>query len=291
MNLKKTRPDVFLYHDYRLFLVDLCKYLKSTVTGFNVSKLAKDSKVSKGYLSMVLSGERKLTEAALQKLLPHLALSKVEESQLGFLCEMTHADSQIEKARAIGEMQKLRSYQKNNPKETLVYRYLSHWYHAAIREMAEIEGFQLNAKWLQTRLKEPVLLSDIEKAIEFLVENQFLIVGPDGKVSPPDTRIECIEAIHKAAMVKFHEQVFSLALEHVPKLEKEQKILNAHTTALSLESFQEIKSLLEETLTKIIQIAEKDQQPEIVFQFSLLGFALTNSVANPVTTPVEPSNE
>ncbi|MGZ3768298.1 MAG: TIGR02147 family protein [Bdellovibrio sp.] len=290
MHLKQKRPDVFLYHDYRLFLVDLCKYLKSTVTGFNVSKLAKDSKVSKGYLSMVLNGERKLTTIALQKLLPHLKLSKVEESQLGLLCEMTHADSQIEKARAIEEMQKLRSYQKNNPKETLVYRYLSHWYHATIREMAVIEGFQLEAKWIQQRLNEPVLLADIEKAIEFLVENKFLVIGPDGKVTPPNTRIECLEAIHKAALVKFHEQVFSLALEQVPKLERDQKILTAHTTALSLESFQQIKSLLEETLGKIVQIAEKDQQPEIVFQFSLLGFALTNTL-NTVKIKQEPPNE
>lgn len=275
--MKQKRPEVFTYHDYRLFLVDICQYLKATVTGFNVAKLARDSQMSKGYLSMVLSGERKLTDAALQKLSPSLSLTKVEQSYLRYLCKMAHANSQIEKAPAIEEMQKLRSYQKNNPQEASVYRYLSRWYHVAIREMAALDGFKLDAAWIQKKLKKTVPLSDIEKAIQFLLENDFLVTEPDGKVRPPDKRIECIDEVYKTAMVKFHEQVFDLAVEHVPKLEKEQKILNAHTTAISLESFARIKSLMEETLSKIIAIAEQDTKPEILFQFSLLGFSLTES--------------
>jgi uncharacterized protein (TIGR02147 family) len=274
--MRQARPDVFTYHDDRLFLVDFCAFLKETQAGFNVAKLAKDSQLSKGYLSMVLSGERKLTQAALEKLMPHLNLSNSEQSYLMFLRELSHAKTQIEKARVIEEMQKLRSYQKTNPKETATYRYLTRWFYVAIRELAALPDFELDAKWIQERLIESVPLGDIEKAIEFLIENGFLTVGPDGKAFPPDKRIECLDQVFRAAMVKYHEQVFGLAIKHVPKLEADRKVLNAHMAAISQESFTQIKQLMGETLAKIIDIAGKDKNPEMIFEFSLLGFALSN---------------
>lgn len=273
--MKHSRPDVFSYHDFRKFLADYLKYLKEKTPGFNSVKLASDAQISKSYFSMMMKGERKLTPTTLAKILPHLHLTDGEQSYLRSLVNLANSPTQIEKTNSIELMQKLRSYKKNNPQEAIIYRYLSRWYHVAIRELAALPDFKMDAKWIQKRLKGAVLLSDIEKSLEFLKKHGFLSQNEQGKISPPKHRIECLDEVFKTAMLKFHEQVFNFAIAEVPKMDHSRKFLNAHTTALSKESFKEIKNLLNETIAKIVEISARDQKPETVFQFTLLGMAVS----------------
>ncbi|HEX4922829.1 MAG TPA: TIGR02147 family protein [Bdellovibrionales bacterium] len=278
--MQQQRPDVFFYHDLRSYLADHLAFLKGSKTGFNVAKLASTAKLSKGYLSMVLKGKWKLTPQALQKLLPHLQLTPAEQSYLSLLCLYSNAKSTSDKTQALEQMQRLAGYQKQHPKEALVFKYFSHWYYVAIRELASLPGFQLNPIWIQKKLREPVPLSDIEKAIEFLVENKFLEINSEGKVHPPTQRLECMDEIYKTAMIKFHGQAFNLAIEHVPKLDAAEKNLTAHMCSLSAKNFAKAKKLLEETFDKIVKLSDEDKNPEGVYQFSLLGFTLTDNSKN-----------
>src|SRR5260221_334124 len=123
--MKRIKPDIHTYHDFRQFLIDHLKYLKATQNGFNVARLAELSKVSKSNLSMVLGGKRKIAEPLLYKLFPHLYLTDREQSVLRLLCLLNQAESQDEKKTAIDQIQKLRSYKKHNGKEATVYRYLT----------------------------------------------------------------------------------------------------------------------------------------------------------------------
>jgi uncharacterized protein (TIGR02147 family) len=275
LNSKQERPDVFVYHDCRLYLVDLFSYLKETSSGFNVAQLAQRAKISKGYLSMVLKGKWKLTIPALRKMLPYLGLAKNEENFLELLCLLAKADTATEKAQILEQLHRIKGYKKNNPAETVIYHYFSRWYHLAIRELSALPDFELKPEWIQRRLREAVPLSDIEKAINFLIANGFLTVGTDGKVSPPDKRLECMDEVYKTAMIRFHEQVFRMAIDHVPKLDAGEKNLTAHMVALSLENFGKIKTLMDDTLKQIIDIASKEKNPQALFQFSLLGFSLS----------------
>ena len=67
LQLMKERPDIFSYHDYRVFLKDWFEFRKQEGKGFSVRSVARDAKLGSGYLPMVLAGERNLSPKALAK--------------------------------------------------------------------------------------------------------------------------------------------------------------------------------------------------------------------------------
>ena len=74
-------PDIYNYHDYRQFLREWLQHLKSEHK-LSTRQVAKASGVSESYLSMVISGQRNLSEEQLRKLVPSLRLERSEASYL-----------------------------------------------------------------------------------------------------------------------------------------------------------------------------------------------------------------
>ena len=79
MKVKTHKPDIFLYHDHLSFLKDWIAYLKKTRTSFSMRELAKKSQIASGYIPMILSGKRELTEKAFQKIVSELHLNPEEK--------------------------------------------------------------------------------------------------------------------------------------------------------------------------------------------------------------------
>jgi uncharacterized protein (TIGR02147 family) len=237
--------------------------------------LARASTIAKSYLSDALNGRHKLSQKALTKMAPHLPLSENEFEYLRLLCQLSEAESQNEKIKVLQQIQKISSYRKHNPKENEVYNYLSHWHYVIIREMAELPNFRLDPKWIQKQLWETVSLADIESGIEFLLTNGFLEKTPEGGARLPVKRLDCLDQIHKAALLQFYRQIYSLATETVEKVDTSQKNMTGYTVAISFQKFAEIKKILEESLEKILALADAETKPEAVFHFNLLGFPLT----------------
>jgi uncharacterized protein (TIGR02147 family) len=271
------KPDVFTYHDYRQYLNELFAFLKSERKGFNVAHLSRASQVSKGYLSMVLNGKTEMTQNVLERVLPHLKLLPKEENCLRLLCAFVWSRTPEDRIRILEQLQKLRNYRQVNPKEAEVYQYLTHWYYVAIREMAALKEFRLEAAWIQKRLWEPVPLSDIEKALDFLIRHGFIEVQPDGSILPPEKRLDCLDQIHRAALLQFYRQIFGLAINTVEKVHPDQKKIEGFTVAISQKKFSEIRKLLDETIDKISQMSESELNREEVFQITLMGFPITKS--------------
>ncbi|HEX4922991.1 MAG TPA: TIGR02147 family protein [Bdellovibrionales bacterium] len=269
------KPDLFKYDDYRLFLKDQCAYLKGQVAGFNYTMLAQQAGVSKTLLTLVMRGERRLTARAIDKILPLLKLTAKEQKYFRLLCRFTDAADQAEKSAALAELSRLSGFQKHHPKESEAFQYLSKWFYVAIRELTADPEFKLSAEWIQKKLVKPVPLLEIEAAIEFLKRTGFIEVLPDGRVLPPNKEIDCMADVYKTSLLKFYNEVFSLALEQLPRIEPERKHLVGHTVALSNEKFQEVRQILDKALQDVIALASEDSKPETVFQVSLLGFPMT----------------
>ena len=129
--LIEEKPDIFNYHDYRAYLKDWLQFVK-TNHSFSLRQVANDSGLSVSFLSMVVSGTRKLSDVALEKLLPILEMDERQSSYFSLLRTVGDSESHNERVQALGKLQKFNSYKKMNQKELEAYRYLSHWYYVAI---------------------------------------------------------------------------------------------------------------------------------------------------------------
>ena len=137
-------PSIYGYHDYRKFLKDWLSYKKLSQSNFSLRSIAKTAGVATGYINMILSGSRNLSKKGLTKLSPHLGLSKTELSFLNQLRIVSDSELQFERLQALKKIQRFQGYKQINKNEVETYKYLTKWYHVAIREMTALTDFQLN---------------------------------------------------------------------------------------------------------------------------------------------------
>lgn len=272
-----TAPDIYSYHDYRQFLREWLQHLKAEHR-LSTRQVAKTSGVSESYLSMVVSGSRRLSSEQLAKLVPALKLERSEASYLEWLITVVDADSPDEQLEALKKIQRFRRYRNLNPLEIETYKYLQHWYHIAIRELAQIPGFQLDPKWIQQSLRYKVSIPDIKNAVEFLIDHGFLTVDEQGKFIKPEKLIQCKTGVLKPALTKFHTEMLNLAATSISEIPSEERNISAYTCAIPQENVDAAKQILNEAREKIIALSQAANGSDTVYHFGFLAFPLTNKM-------------
>jgi len=271
----QKRPDIFAYHDYRSFLREWFQYLRNTRPGFSLRALAREAKIGSGYLPMVLSGARNLSDKALNKMSSSLGLTSQEKVYLELLRTISDSESQEARLEALKRVQRFRGYQKANRKEIEVYRYLTSWFYVAIREMATLSEFRLDPKWIQDRLKGRIPLDDIKKAVQFLVENGYIEEREDGKVHLPEKDINCVGGVYRIAIGKFHREMLGLAADSISDTPSSQRNITGHTLAIASKDFEKVRKILDKALQDVAALEAESTDKNSVYNITLAAFPLT----------------
>jgi uncharacterized protein (TIGR02147 family) len=257
---KQKRPDIFSYHDYRKFLRDWVDYQRSVRPGYSLRKLSQEAGLATGHLPPILAGKRDVTLRTLAKLMLVMKLAPPEKSYLDSLVRLCTSDSQELRAEALERMKRYTSYQKHNPNEAQLFRYMSRWYHIAIREMAALPGFRMDAAWIQQRLSSPVSLAQIRDALEFLVEGGYLKVSSDGKATSTDEHLDCDNGeVFRAALTQYHKQMFGLAAASIDNAHPDHRNLVGHTFVVDDATFPAVNRIVEDALSKIIELSGRSK--------------------------------
>lgn len=270
-----NKPSVYAYHDYRVFLKDLISYLQETQTDLSLRKLAEKSQLAVGYLPMVLSGKRNLTEKSLESLKKHLKLKVDEVAYLKYMMELNDTGSRDDKLELVKKMQKFQNYEKENSKELEAYKYLTKWHYVALREMISLKDFKNDIDWIQERLSFPVSPKDIQEGLDFLLQHHFIEKAGKGKFRQKDKMLDCFDGIYRLSLGEFYKQVYALAIDSIDSVAREERLLLGHTFAVSDTSFAQISSVLNEALLKIRDIEKNDTEKDQVYQVSFAAFPLT----------------
>lgn len=274
----KQRPDLYGYHDYRDFLTDLLAHLKAEI-GVSVRQLAHKSGVSESYISMVLSGTRGLSINQLKKLATALELSRADVSYLGWLIALEESPSYDEKIDAVKKIQRFRTYQKLNPLEVETFRYLEHWYHVAIRELAALPGFKIDPDWIQASLRFPVSIKEIKQALVFLFEHDYIRTGSTGESISVERNVHCKTGVLKPVLSKFHAEMLGLAAQSILAVPTDSRNVSSHTCAIPIEAMPDVKRILDEARDKIRELSDQHTKTKnVVYHFGFLAFPLTKKM-------------
>jgi uncharacterized protein (TIGR02147 family) len=273
---KKVRPNIFEYHDYRSFLKDWFMYLESTDRTFSLRGLARQAKISVGYLPMVLADHRSLSKDMLDKFAPHLQMTNVEVQHFETLREMVEAPSAEDRTATLARLQKKQAYRNQHPKEFETYHYMSNWFYVAIRELAGVKGFRLNPKWIQSQLREKVLLADVTKALRFLIDHDFIrVVG--GKAKFPEKNLQCMGGVYRIALGKFHKEMLNITRDSIDHVASEDRQIVGHTFAFPADRLPELKLILNEALKKVEDLGLTAKSADTVYHVTLAAIPLTQN--------------
>lgn len=274
----ELRPDIYKYHDYRVFLKETMVYLQQQDSEFSLRKLAQKADLATGYLPMVLSGKRNLSHNAVDALKKPLHLKPDEVSYLKYMTELNDSDSRDHKLEILKKMQKFQKYEEGNSKELEAYKYLTKWQYVALREMMNLETFKDNIDWIQERLTFAATPKEITEGLDFLLKNHF-VTKTKNKYLPKEKIIDCFDGIYRLSLGEFYKQIFQLAIESIDKVPRSERLILGHTMAASPEAFTQISQVLQEAFEKVRDIERNDKNKKQLYQVTFASFPLTKKDA------------
>lgn len=269
------RPHIFSYSDHISFLKDWFSYLKKSKNDFSLRTIAQKSEIAVGYLPMVLSGKRSLSEKAFQKILPLLHLSPQEQKFLTLLRQIGESPTHEGRISALNQMSRLKAFQDSNSKDIRVYEYLTKWYYVAIRELVLLSDFQMETEWIQQKIQYRLSKQEVEEALKFLIENKFIIQSNSGRWEHMTTALDCREGVFKISLGQFHRQMLEMAGNSIEKVSREKRYILGHTVAVSPQDFEKIREILEESVAKMKLLNDSNTKKSDVYHIEIAAFPLT----------------
>ena len=271
-----VRPEVFSFHDYREYLKAWFEFQKNQDKSFSMRRLSLEIGIATSYFPMVLAGLRHLSNKAAHKLLPKLGISDRELTYFELLLTMGTTDSQQVRLATLDRMKRLANLVKANAPDLNAYEYLSHWYFVAIREMATIQGFQPDPKWIRDRLRHKISISEAKHALDFLTTNGFLKVLADGSIHADDKALECVSGIYRIGLKEFHRQMLTLVNESIVETPSEERQVLGHTLVLAPEQYDQATEIMTEALKKIAALGVPSEKQKTVYHLELALIPLTH---------------
>ncbi|MFT6070012.1 MAG: hypothetical protein ACJAT2_002475 [Bacteriovoracaceae bacterium] len=267
------KPSIFEFDDYREYLLEVLSFLKQKK--ISQRKLAFELGVSPAILTMIISKKRGLKPKLLTSLVEYLELKPLEVRQLELLTILNDSTDKKQKELAYSHISLSKSYQNLKPKESNTYKYLSTWENVAIREMTELDGFQLNASWIKKRLLKATTLKKIQECISFLLDHELITRKKNSSEYKAGGHLNCVDGIYKLSLGKFHSNMLSMANESIEMVPSNERLILGHTVTLSEENFEESNKILQEALEKIKKLNKRDQKNTRVYHFEMASFPLT----------------
>ena len=273
------KPSIFEFDDYRVYLRELLLYLKKEK--ISQRKLASSLGVSPAFLTMIVAGKRPLKSKLLVALVEYLEFKDIEARHLELLTILGDSCDKKQKELAYSQISLSKNYQTVKPQESNTYKYLSTWENVAIREMTELEGFQLNASWIKERLLKTTTLKKIQECISFLLDHELIKRKKQSSEYKAGGHLNCVDGIYKLSLGKFHSNMLSMANESIELVPSNERLILGHTVTLSEENFVESNKILAEALEKIKKLNKKGQKNTRVYHFEMASFPLTKKLKTP----------
>ncbi|MGE0614591.1 MAG: TIGR02147 family protein [Bacteriovoracia bacterium] len=266
-------PQLFKYHDYREFLRDWISHRRNA-QGDTAAAIAQRAKLTPAYLSMVLQGKRPFTRSAIKKLLPHLGLPEAHWDFLLALWQLADGRTPASRTAALKRIQKSLTYRQENPSEFEVFQFLSHPLYPVLREIAGVQGFRADARWIQKKCRQKASPKEIEAALQFLVKHGFLL-EKDGKIQYPEKPLRCADRVFRLASAEYHRLLHEQAVRAIYDLPHEEKKMRAQTIGVSRETFEKVKDRIDAFMDEIFALTTAESKRESVYHIQLNAFLAT----------------
>lgn len=270
-------PDIFTYLDYRQYLKDALDERKKENRYFSLRYISqKVGLKSMGFLSMMLRGERNISEKLIIKLAPVFKLNKKEQNYFRLLVCFNQAQIDSEKNYFY---QEILSHQKKLVRTVThnQYEYYNQWYYSAIRELVAIyEITDENYDILATILKPSIKPAEVKSALELLLQLEFITKTKAGLYKRIDAVITSDSpVVMPFAVWQFQVATMNLSKKAHDKFSQKKREHSSVTMGIDSDAYALIQKKLAKVRSEIMEIARSVQNPKEVYQMNMQVFPLS----------------
>lgn len=261
------RPVVFDFDSASDFLKALNEYNKKTRQGFSIrSRTNHVSGCSPALVTQVLNGKRKLKRDQIQNFAKIFGMNRSEVSYIDDL--LKESDRDLRDA----------SFENEKPtKERIAKNHiLSHWIYPYVKDLVELEDFQMNSTWMLKKLGGIAQKQQIEKAVEFLLAQGFWRKSATGKIVAEEAAVSTTNETPNEKIKSFHKKALAIAAKGLEEFPVNRRKASTIIAAVNKESLDELRTLINKfqmDLTEFIENhpAKKDELVQVTIHLTPVG--------------------
>jgi uncharacterized protein (TIGR02147 family) len=268
---------IFNYTDYRDYLRDYIKEKKAAAPSVSIRGLSLRAGIkSAGFLSMVLSGKRNITEDLAMRIAGALKMNKKEEQYFLLMVLYTHCKGLEVKHEILEEMLMLTRSNAVKNLQPEQFAFWDNWYNSVIRELVEVTVIKdENISELSEMLTPHVKSRDVRQAIATLEKINLIHKDPSGRYRRTDVIISTGEHFKTVVISKFQGEMIELAGDALMKITRERRDFSTVTLSVDKTGWEDIKIRCAQFRKEILSIASKIDKPDRVVQINIQGFPVT----------------
>jgi uncharacterized protein (TIGR02147 family) len=283
--------DIFAYIDYCSLLKDFYEESRAANPWFSYQIFSQRSGMtSKGALFNVVSGRRRLSPSHVAGVTAAMKLNKSQGEYFEHLVAYNNARTISEKQRHFERMSAVKTGGKNPALPQLVrkdqYQYYSQWYHAIVRSLVDLYGFDGDFRKLASRVCPTITPSQAKKSVALLLNLGFIVKEADDTYHLSDKIITSAPEVISLAIHNYHLQTLEIARKALTGLPHERHNFTGVTLGISASAYAKVCKEIEEFRTRLLDLARNDDDPKGagVYNLNLQLFSVSQN-------PIDRKNE
>ncbi len=241
--------------------------------GFNLSTLARRSKISPSLLSQILVGKRKLNSKTAEALADALSLRGRERRIFVLLARKDAAKTSSEKWEIENEIILLKGKISESALSLRQYRLVSEWYYTVLYVMIGQGFVSADLSGLIERFQGQVNSMQIRQAIQDLVDLE-LIELDSGKYRQKLGPVATGHNQNQAAIFRYHRQMLELANKALDRPSSEREF-SGLTVAIPEEKLKVVKEKIRDFVSGLNEfLSEEGASNSPIYQLNLQLFKL-----------------
>jgi uncharacterized protein (TIGR02147 family) len=275
--VSESRPDVFLYLDYRAYLRAYYEERKRRA-GFSYRVFSRMAKLgSPNYLKLVIDGQRNLTDAMAERFGKTCGLDGDAARYFALLVKFNQARTVEERNQYYTKLRRQRRYQEVHKLDLAQDMYHSRWYLPAIRELVASVDFREDPAWISQRLSPPVSAREVSIALKTLLELGLLVRDEDDQLRQGQATVSTGPEVRSLHLANFHRTMINHALSALDRFPSEQRDISSLTLCLGEDGLERVKKAIQRFRRELLEVEELEAEPKQVVQINFQLFPLSTA--------------
>ncbi len=273
--MKRTRLNIFSYTDFRAFMHDRLKELKSDDSKYSGRYIAaRLSLGSRNYLRMLIDGKRNMSDKLLRNMPTAFGLDKEEDAYFKDLVRFGQAVDQETKNEALENLKRHKKFLEVHQLSIGYFDYMSDPVALALREMTQLDDFCEDIGWIQSKLAIKAGKKRICDAIEKLETIGLLYRDKDDKLDINHKHQITGDQLGSTPLRAYHTSMLKQGIKSM-QLPTDIRHYGGITISIPKESYGKIVNKFEAFMDEVRNIVDESNKQDDVYHLEMTLFPLT----------------
>jgi uncharacterized protein (TIGR02147 family) len=268
---------IFDYTDFRKYLADYYEDRKLGNPRFSYQVIANRAGIkSKGFIYNIINGKKILSKSNTFKLSQALDHNQNETEYFENCVAFSQSDNLLERKTLLEKMNTVKNIRMEGSNAQLLrkdqYELVSNWYHVTVRSIIGMYGFKGDYKRLAKLVNPPITPAQAKSSVQLLEKAGLLKKNETGDYSLSEASLTTGKDVINVAFQSFHLSCADLAKRAIAVFPVDKRNVTGLALGISEKTYKTICDEIQIFQTRIMEIANADQEANRVYQLNFHFF-------------------